>query len=120
MSKLYEKPKKILCAENPKFVTAHQLSDNMIEIVRQDQKIIITGSDFSVMATDPTKANSDKHQYTSIVATNGVIDSSDLEYKAEQPDDQPPEGKQFKLDANGEKEKDADGKFIFEDKPAEE
>lgn len=118
MSKLYEKPKKILCAENPKFVTAHQLSDNMIEIVRQDQKIIITGSDFSVMATDPTKANSDKHQYTSIIATNGVIDSSNLEYKADQ-EDQPPEGKQFKLDDEGKKVLDADGKPVLEDAPTE-
>ena len=116
---MYDKPKKILCADNPNFVTAHQLSDNMIEIVRQDQKIIITGADFSVMVTSPTKSNSEKNQYTSIVATDGKIDESNLEYKAEKPDEQPPEGKQFKLDADGNKEKDADGKFIFEDKPAE-
>lgn len=119
MAELYEKPKRILCADDSDFVAAHQLSDNMIEIKRLDQKMIITGDDFSVMVTSPTKANASKERFTTITATNGKIDEDDLQYKADKPDDQPPEGKQFKLDDNGEKILDADGKPELEDAPAE-
>ena len=115
MSELYEKPKKILCADDADFVAAHQLSDNMIEIKRLDQKMIITGDDFSVMVTSPTKANAAKERFTTITATNGKIDEDDLTYKDEQPNDQPPAGKKFKLDDDGNKILDADGNPELED-----
>jgi len=115
---MYEKPKKVLVSGSENMVVAHQLSDNMIELVRLDQKIIITGKDFSVMATSPKHLNG-KNVYTTITATEGVIDAADLEYRAEKPDEQPPEGKQFKLDADGKKILDADGKPEVEDMPAE-
>lgn len=118
MADLYEKPKRILCADDSNFVAAHQLSDDMIEIKRLDQKIIIMGGDFSVMVTSPTKANADKEQFTTITATNGKIDSDDLTYKEEKPET-PPEGKQFVVDADGKQVLDADGKPTLEDIPAE-
>ena len=115
---MYDKPKKILVEGSDHMVTAHQLSDDMIEIVRMDQKFIITGKDFSVMATSPKHVNG-KGVYTTIVATDGKIDDSELEYRAEKEEDTPPEGKQFKVDDKGEKVLDADGKPELEDKPAE-
>lgn len=115
---MYDKPKKILVAGSNGMVVAHQLSDNMIELVRLDQKIIITGKDFNVMATSPKHVDG-QNVYTTITATDGVIDASEIEYKPEKQDDQPPEGKQFKLDDKGEKILDADGKPELEDKPAE-
>jgi len=95
-------------------VVAHQLSDNMIELVRLDQKIIITGKDFSVMATSPKHVDG-KNVYTSITATDGVIDASEIEYKADKPADTPPDGKKFKLDDKGEKVLDDEGKPVLED-----
>jgi len=116
--KMYEKPKKILNEESESLVTAHQVSDNMIELVRLDQKIIITGKDFSVMATSPKHING-KPVYTTITATDGKIDETDLKYRAEKAEDELPEGKQFKLDDAGEKILDSDGKPELEDKPTE-
>lgn len=115
---MYEKPKKILVPGSDHMVVAHQVSDNMIELVRMDQKIIITGKDFSVMATSPKHVNG-KNVYTTITATDGKIDQEELEYRAEKQEDQPPEGKQFKLDDDGNKILDADGKPEVEDIPAE-
>jgi len=115
---MYEKPKKVLVSGSDNMVVAHQLSDNMVEIVRSDQKFIITGNDFSIMATSPKHLNG-KNVYTTITATDGKVDEADLEYRAEKQEDQPPEGKQFKLDADGNKVVDADGKPEFEDKPTE-
>lgn len=115
---MYPKPKKILVPGSENMVVAHQVSDNMIELVRLDQKIIITGKDFSVMATSPKHVNG-KNVYTTITATDGKIDEGELEYRAEKQEDQPPEGKQFKLDDKGEKILDADGKPELEDIPAE-
>lgn len=115
---MFEKPKKILVDGSETMVTAHQLSDNMIEIVRMDQKFIITGNDFSVMMSSPKHVNG-KNVYTTVTATNGKIDESDIAYRPEKPEDQPPEGKQFKLDADGKKILDADGKPELEDIPTE-
>ncbi len=115
---MYEKPKKILVPGSDHMVVAHQTSDNMIELVRMDQKVIITGKDFSVIATSPKHVNG-KFVYCTITATDGKIDVADLEYRAEKQPDQPPEGKQFKLDDDGNQILDADGKPELEDKPAE-
>jgi hypothetical protein len=115
-NELYDKPKQILVEGSTDLVTAHQKSDNMIELKRLDQKIIITGSDFSVMATSPKHVGG-KYVYTTITATDGKIDSGDLNYRE---DKQPPEGKQYKLNDKGEKELDDNGEPILEDKPAEE
>lgn len=110
---MYEKPKKILVQGSSGMVVAHQLSDNMIELVRLDQKIIITGKDFSVMATSPKHVDG-KNVYTTITATDGKIDEADIEYKPEKPNDEPPAGKKFKLDDKGEKVLDDDGKPVLE------
>lgn len=112
---MYEKPKKILCTDAPDQVVAHQLSDNMIELKRLDQKIIITGNDFSVMATSPKSVNGTP-QYTTITATNGKIDEADLQYKEEKPV-VPPTGKRQKTDADGKPEFDANGAPVWEDDP---
>lgn len=114
---MFEKPKKILVDGSESMVVAHQTSESMLEIVRLDQKIIVDFSTNSVMMTSPKHVNG-RSVYTTVTATNGKIDEADLTYRAER-EVTPPEGKQFKLDANGEKEKDADGNFVFEDKPAE-
>lgn len=115
---MYPKPKKILVDGSDNMVVAHQLSDNYVEIVRMDQKFIITGNDFSVIASSPKHLNG-KNVFTTITATNGKIDESDLTYRSEKPEDQPPEGKQFKLDDDGKQIIGADGKPELEDIPAE-
>lgn len=113
MAEMYEKPKKILVPGTSGQVVAHQLADNHIELVRQDQKIIITGNDFSVMATSPKHVDG-KNVYTTITATDGKIDEDDIEYKPEKTEE-PPEGKKFKLDDDGEKVLDDEGQPVLED-----
>lgn len=114
---MYEKPKKILVDGSETMVVAHQTSDSMLEIVRLDQKIIVDFATNSVMMTSPKHVNG-RNVYTTVTATNGKIDEGELSYRPEKTVE-PPEGKQFKLDENGEKVKDDDGNFVFEDKPAE-
>lgn len=106
---MYEKPKKILVSGSDNMVVAHQLSDNMIELVRLDQKIIITGNDFSVMATSPKHLNG-KSVYTTITATGGKIDTAELDYK-------PEKQRKQKLDDQGEPVVDAEGNPVYEDDP---
>jgi len=109
---MYEKPKKILVAGSNDMVTAHQTSDNMIEISRLDQKIIVDFKTGSVMITSPKHLNG-KSVWTTITATDGKIDEADLEYKPEKP--VAPEGKKPKLDENGEPVVDDDGNPVYED-----
>ena len=111
---MYDKPKKILVSDSADQVVAHQLSDNMIELKRLDQKIIITGNDFSVMATSP-KAINGQNPYTTITATDGKIDTTDIQYKPDAPT--PPAGKKQKLDDKGEPVIDEKGEPVYEDDP---
>jgi hypothetical protein len=110
---MYEKPKKILVAGASDMVTAYQLSDNMIEIGRLDQKIMIDFKTSSVMVTSPKHLNG-KPVYTTITATDGKIDEADLEYKEEKPP-KAPDGKKQKVDENGEPVVDDDGNPVYED-----
>lgn len=110
---MYDKPKKILVSGSNSMVTAHQLSDNMVEIVRLDQKMIITGQDFSVMISSPKHVDG-KNVYTTVSATAGKIDDSELEYKPEKPKD-PPDGKKQKLDDDGKPVVDDDGNPVYID-----
>ena len=107
---MYDKAKQVLVDGASDLVTAHIKSDNMIEIKRLDQKFIITGNDFSVMATSPKQVNG-KLVYTTITATDGKIDEADLQFRA----DKPPEGKKAKLDADGKPELDENGEPVYED-----
>lgn len=109
---MYEKPKKILVAGSNEMVTAHQLSDSLLEIGRLDQKIMVDFSTNSVMVTSPKHLNG-KTVYTTITATDGKIDESELEYRAEKP--KAPEGKKQKVDENGEPVVDDDGNPVYED-----
>lgn len=105
---MYEKPKKILVDGSETMVTAHQLSDNMIEIVRMDQKFIITGKDFSVMMTSPKHVNG-KNVYTTVTATDGKIDERDIAYRAEKPE------RKQKVDDDGNPVVDDDGNPVYDD-----
>ena len=111
---MYEKPKKILVSDSADQVVAHQLSDNMIELKRLDQKIIITGKDFSVMATSP-KAINGQNPYTTITVTDGKVDQGEISYKPDAPT--PPVGKRQKVDAENKPEVDANGNPVWEDDP---
>lgn len=109
---MYEKPKKVLVAGSHDMVTAHQLSDSLLEIGRLDQKIMIDFSTQSVMVTSPKHLNG-KTVYTTITATDGKIDDGELEYKAEKP--KAPEGKKQKLDDDGKPVVDDDGNPVYVD-----
>ena len=109
---MYEKPKKILVAGASDMVTAYQLSDSMIEIGRLDQKIMVDFATNSVMVTSPKHLNG-KTVYTTITATDGKIDESELEYKPEK--QKAPEGKVQKVDENGEPVVDDDGNPVYVD-----
>jgi hypothetical protein len=111
---MYDKPKKILVSDSADQVVAHQLSDNMIELKRLDQKIIITGTDFSVMATSPKSING-QHPYTTITVTDGKVDAGEISYKPDAP--QPPAGKKQKVDEKGEPVVDDKGEPVWEDDP---
>lgn len=111
---MYDKPKKILVSDSTDQVVAHQLSDNMIELKRLDQKIIITGKDFSVMATSPKSING-QNPYTTITVTDGTVDLGDIQYKEDAPT--PPAGKKQKVDDDGKPVVDDKGEPVYEDDP---
>ncbi len=78
--------KKIQCADpHCDAIIAHQISDKTFELKRTDQFITTTGSNWSSMATCPKNP---AHQ-TSIVVTDGKVDTSMLRYKEDGDDDKP-------------------------------
>lgn len=107
---MYEKPKKILVDGSDSMVVAHQLSDNMIEIVRMDQKFVITGKDVSIMATSPKHVNG-KNVFTTITMTDGKVDEEELAYRPEKPKDE----RVPKLDDEGKPVLDDKGEPVYED-----
>lgn len=85
--------KRIQCADpNCDGIIAHQITDKTFELKRTDQTVMMTGGNWSTMATCPRNS---KHQ-TSIVVTDGQVDASQLRYKEEG-------------DANEDDKKDKDG-----------
>lgn len=72
--------KKIQCADpHCDGIIAHQISDKTFELKRLDQGVTMTGNNWSSLATCPKNP---KHQ-TSIVVTDGKVDTSELRYKEE-------------------------------------
>lgn len=114
---MYEKPKKVLVAGSNEMVTAHVLSDSLLEVGRLDQKIMVDFSTQSVMITSPKHLNG-KTVYTTITATDGKIDVDDLEFKAEKPK-APENNKKQKVDEHGKPVVDDDGNPVYEDESTE-
>ncbi len=76
--------KKIQCADpHCDAIIAHQISDKTFELKRTDQMVTMTGNHWSSMATCPKNP---AHQ-TSIVVTDGKVDTSVLRYREEGGDD---------------------------------
>ncbi len=70
--------KKIQCADlHCDGIIAHQISDKTFELKRTDQMVTITGNHWSSLATCPKNP---AHQ-TSIVVTDGQVDTTVLRYK---------------------------------------
>ncbi len=76
--------KRIQCADpHCDAIIAHQISDKTFELKRTDQMVTMTGNHWSSMATCPKNP---AHQ-TSIVVTDGKVDTSVLRYREEGGDD---------------------------------
>ncbi len=76
--------KKIQCADpHCDAIIAHQISDKTFELKRTDQMVTMTGTHWSSLATCPKNPT---HQ-TSIVVTDGKVDTSVLRYKEEDVED---------------------------------
>ncbi len=75
---------KIQCADpHCDGIIAHQISDKTFELKRTDQMVTMTGNHWSSMATCPKNPG---HQ-TSIVVTDGKVDTSVLRYKQDDESD---------------------------------
>ncbi len=72
--------KKIQCADpHCDGIIAHQISDKTFELKRTDQMVTMTGNHWLSLATCPKNP---AHQ-TSIVASEGKVDTSELRYREE-------------------------------------
>lgn len=86
--------RKILCQNcEPKRVFAHQLDDATIDIVRQDQRFTVIGTDYTIYGTNPQGSGK-----TVLIVKGGKLVEDDIDFKVDESGNKPDEPKKDDTD----------------------